>query len=263
MKSLQHYIAENNLSDVESSWHPRKGLFTEKNPKAIANYLLKNSKDEAQAMQRLNFYMNRAGDKLTNVTVLNQVKQILKKSKVNESINFKINRDTANNNDKAATLETFLHTPFLAIRGVKYAGEERLSFRVVRLHEILDIGTVYKVSGGGEGTLYNNTPFHFKDENNLVLCDCYYDRAVKNNYNLSLFIHPFKNAESIQFLSQLDKNTEYSIQDIVEFIGVDSPELEEYLSNIYTKKCPTVQAKTFIKDLINTLNASSNQYEDA
>lgn len=85
LHSLNEYIKEQ-LSDVQSKWHPKEGLFTGDNPQKIADYLLRNSKDEAQAMQRLCFYMNRAGDKLTNRTVLNKVKQILKSKKVNEKL---------------------------------------------------------------------------------------------------------------------------------------------------------------------------------
>ena len=85
MKTLIQYIEEN-LSDIKTNWHPKDGLFTGDDPQKIANYLLKNSKDEAQAMQRLCFYMNRAGDKLSNKTVLNKVKQILKSKKVEEKL---------------------------------------------------------------------------------------------------------------------------------------------------------------------------------
>ena len=83
--SLNEYIYEQ-LSDVKTSWHPKKGLFTCDNPKEIVDYLMKNSKDQAQAMQRLCFYMNRAGDNLTNKTVLNKAKQLLKKEKVDEKL---------------------------------------------------------------------------------------------------------------------------------------------------------------------------------
>ena len=85
LHSLNEYIYEQ-LSDVKTSWHPKKGLFTCDNPKEIVDYLMKNSKDQAQAMQRLCFYMNRAGDNLTNKTVLNKAKQLLKKEKVDEKL---------------------------------------------------------------------------------------------------------------------------------------------------------------------------------
>ena len=66
------------LSDVEPEWSPKEGLFLEKDPKKIANYLLRHSKNKGQAMKRLTFYMNRAGENLKNKTVLNQVKSLLK-----------------------------------------------------------------------------------------------------------------------------------------------------------------------------------------
>ena len=75
--NLKNYIEEH-LSDVESNWHHKEGLFKEKDPNKIANYLLKNSKDKGQAMKRLVFYMNRAGENLENKTVLNKVKELLK-----------------------------------------------------------------------------------------------------------------------------------------------------------------------------------------
>ena len=85
LHSLNEYIYEQ-LSDVKTIWHPKKGLFTGDNPKEIVDYLMKNSKDQAQAMQRLCFYMNRGGDNLTNKTVLNKAKQLLKKEKVDEKL---------------------------------------------------------------------------------------------------------------------------------------------------------------------------------
>lgn len=81
MKILTQYINEhkkdNSLSDVKTHWKPKEGLFTGDNPQEIADYLLKYSKDKGQAMKRLVFYMNRAGDNLTNKTVLNKVKELL------------------------------------------------------------------------------------------------------------------------------------------------------------------------------------------
>ena len=67
------------LEDVETNWTPTEGLFTKDDPEYIANYLLKHSKDRTQAMRRLVFYMNRAGENLTNERVLNKVKKILEK----------------------------------------------------------------------------------------------------------------------------------------------------------------------------------------
>ena len=76
---------DENLSDVETDWKPKEGLFLSKSPRGIANYLLKHSKDKGQAMKRLTFYMNRAGENLKNKTVLNKVKDLLKSDDTNES----------------------------------------------------------------------------------------------------------------------------------------------------------------------------------
>ena len=79
MKTLKNYIIEKEeqLSDVETKWHPEEGLFSKKDPEYIANYLIKNSKDLKQAMSRLVFYMNRAGENLENKTVLNKAKELI------------------------------------------------------------------------------------------------------------------------------------------------------------------------------------------
>lgn len=77
MKKLNQYIIEKQLSDVETKWHPEKGLFLKKDPEYIADYLIKNSKDLKQAMSRLVFYMNRAGENLENKTVLNKAKELI------------------------------------------------------------------------------------------------------------------------------------------------------------------------------------------
>lgn len=79
MKSLVQYIYEKNWTDdVKTKWHPEEGLFTRNDANYIAKYLLDNSKDKKQAMSRLVFYMNRAGDNLENKTTLEKVKSIIK-----------------------------------------------------------------------------------------------------------------------------------------------------------------------------------------
>ena len=67
------------LENVDTNWSPKDGLFTSDDPEYIAQYLLRNSKDRTQALRRLIFYMNRAGENLTNKRVLNQTKKILMK----------------------------------------------------------------------------------------------------------------------------------------------------------------------------------------
>ena len=65
------------LENVETNWSPEEGLFNKDDPKYIADYLLKHSKDRTQALRRLIFYMNRAGENLTNRRLLNKAKKIL------------------------------------------------------------------------------------------------------------------------------------------------------------------------------------------
>ena len=65
------------LENVETNWSPEEGLFNKDDPKYIADYLLKHSKDRTQALRRLIFYMNRAGENLTNRRVLDKAKKIL------------------------------------------------------------------------------------------------------------------------------------------------------------------------------------------
>lgn len=50
--------------DVETSWHPKEGFFTQSAEK-IADGIKSASKDLKQAMGRLNFYINRSGDNLS------------------------------------------------------------------------------------------------------------------------------------------------------------------------------------------------------
>ena len=76
MPDLVEYLSER-LSDVKAKWHPKEGLFTSNSPTEIANYLLSHSKDPKQAMNRLVFYMNRAGDSLKNKETLEKAKKII------------------------------------------------------------------------------------------------------------------------------------------------------------------------------------------
>jgi len=65
MLSEEIALAEGKWSgEVKEKWHPAEGFFT-RSAKAIASGLMAASKDEAQAMSRLNFYINRAGKNLS------------------------------------------------------------------------------------------------------------------------------------------------------------------------------------------------------
>lgn len=62
--------------DVHSRWHPPHGFFTQ-SAEAIAKGLQENSDSLRQAMDRLDFYVNRAGDKLEDPEKFELAKQIL------------------------------------------------------------------------------------------------------------------------------------------------------------------------------------------
>lgn len=64
------------LSDTEVKWNSPKGLFTKK-AEEIVKELLKLSKDRSQAIKRITFYINRAGDKLSNKDEVLKAKEIL------------------------------------------------------------------------------------------------------------------------------------------------------------------------------------------
>ena len=73
MKKLSEFVNEK-----LGKWDPPYGLFVKTNPREIAQILLDASDSEGQAMKRLVFYMNRAGEDCPNKTVLNKVKDILR-----------------------------------------------------------------------------------------------------------------------------------------------------------------------------------------
>lgn len=73
MKKLSEFVNEK-----LGKWDPPDGLFAKTNPREIAQILLDASDSEGQAMKRLVFYMNRAGEDCPNKTVLNKVKDILR-----------------------------------------------------------------------------------------------------------------------------------------------------------------------------------------
>ena len=66
--------------DVDTKWHPPGGFF-EQSPDEIAKGLTEASDDLAQAMDRLDFYINRAGSNLSSSDKdrLEKVKPLLRK----------------------------------------------------------------------------------------------------------------------------------------------------------------------------------------
>lgn len=61
---------------VMTKWHPEKGFFKQ-SAEAIAEGLKENSDSLRQAMDRLDFYVNRAGDKLEDPEKFERAKIIL------------------------------------------------------------------------------------------------------------------------------------------------------------------------------------------
>lgn len=62
--------------DVHPKWHPEPGFFTQ-SAEAIARGLKDNSDSLRQAMDRLDFYINRAGDKLEDPEKFAEAKRLL------------------------------------------------------------------------------------------------------------------------------------------------------------------------------------------
>lgn len=62
--------------NVHTHWHPEKGFFKQ-SAQAIAEGLMANSDSERQAMDRLDFYINRAGDRLEDPEKFQEAKAIL------------------------------------------------------------------------------------------------------------------------------------------------------------------------------------------
>ena len=60
--------------EVETEYHPPEGTFTHKAPEVVKTLLKGADDDPTKALRRLLFYMNRAGDKLTNRSELETAK---------------------------------------------------------------------------------------------------------------------------------------------------------------------------------------------
>ncbi len=64
--------------DVQTHFTPKEGIFT-KSAEEIANYLHKNSNNLKQAISRVNFYVNRAGENISEKGKFETVKALLRK----------------------------------------------------------------------------------------------------------------------------------------------------------------------------------------
>ena len=70
---------EKQLSDIESKHPTSKDLFT-KSAETIVRVLLQQTKGNiGKAIQKITFYINRAGENLSNKVEVNKAKEILKK----------------------------------------------------------------------------------------------------------------------------------------------------------------------------------------
>ena len=79
VEKINKYLTEEKWSkDVETKWEPPEGFF-KGSASSIAKGLEKASSSLKQAMSRLNFYINRAGEKLENKEELEKAKELLKK----------------------------------------------------------------------------------------------------------------------------------------------------------------------------------------
>ena len=78
MKTFRDFLIEKNWSnEVKTKWSPPEGLFT-KSGEVIAKTLLDANK--SKAMERINFYINRGGDSLSNKEELNKAKDLISKA---------------------------------------------------------------------------------------------------------------------------------------------------------------------------------------
>src|SRR5271157_3441251 len=79
LKELAGLITEKKWSgEVKVKWKPEEGLFT-KGSGAIVKALLAAPGGAKKAMSRLNFFINRAGDKLENKEELEKAKEVISK----------------------------------------------------------------------------------------------------------------------------------------------------------------------------------------
>ena len=191
LHSLNEYISEQ-LSDVKTHWHPKKDLFTSNDPQEIVDYLMKNSKDQAQAMQRLCFYMNRAGDNISNKTVLNKAKQLLKKEKVDEKL--VINKDYKYIEDNKCLL---IHI----IIWDKNNNSNYYSNNADQV--ILTVDTDCKVDD--DKITLNASSKEDAQKRILKRIDNYYFWKTGNGM-LSVYLVGLKRYESIKFLNEISKN---------------------------------------------------------
>ena len=70
-------ITAQNISDVDVKHHTPEGLFTRKASGIVDGLLKDSNSDVTKAIQRINFYINRSGENLSNKTEVMKAKRIL------------------------------------------------------------------------------------------------------------------------------------------------------------------------------------------
>ena len=70
-------ITAQNISDVDVKHHTPEGLFTRKASGIVDGLLKDSNNDVTKAIQRINFYINRSGENLSNKTEVMKAKKIL------------------------------------------------------------------------------------------------------------------------------------------------------------------------------------------
>lgn len=76
-KRLNIILSEDDLSDVNPKHHTPEGLFTKSADEIVRGLLKDSNNDLTKAIRRINFYINRAGDNLSNATEVKKAKRIL------------------------------------------------------------------------------------------------------------------------------------------------------------------------------------------
>jgi len=85
-----------------------------------------------------------------------------------EKINFRINRDSAQNINKSLDLNTFCDGPLFSINVINYTDRKEIQFGIINIEKIINDGSIYKINAEGyrsrAKSVYSGTPFEFKDE---------------------------------------------------------------------------------------------------
>lgn len=129
IKSYQDFINEEKWSgDVKTKKHPPKGLFAEGSAKEIAEWCISSHKDLKGSISALDFYINRAGNNLSE-----DRKAVLEKAKAKIEKHFSTNEGVmddvkANKENIKACAKAIKETPeYKAFKDILYKKAEEFS----------------------------------------------------------------------------------------------------------------------------------------